>query len=158
MDKGTYSFYLFLYLAAFMTLKLDLFPKKSQKSFLILPFFFFFVHLLPSLINEESYNTSSELEEGTIEHILRAKTWLYGYDSVLLQILIQLFLLSLYCSFEPLKIFNKDTSQCPSIEALLIVSLWGYFNCFLMVFFFLKLIVFQKNNEFFNFTVVVVFV
>ena len=67
---------------AFMTLEVILFRKKI-KSYLLLPFF---VYLLPILINERPYTTLSVSEECAIKHILRAKIWLYGFDSVFWQV------------------------------------------------------------------------
>ena len=65
---------------AFVTLKLKVF--KKQKYHLILPFS---VHLLPFLNNERWYSTLLAFENGAIEHILRGKIWLYGFDSVFSQ-------------------------------------------------------------------------
>ena len=44
--------------------------------------------MLPGPINEKPDTTLSVFEEGAIEHILRAKIWLYGFDSVFWQLLI----------------------------------------------------------------------
>ena len=52
--------------------------------------YFHFCLLLPSLINGRLPNTLSEFKKGTIEHNWRAKVWLYGFDSVFWQVLIEL--------------------------------------------------------------------
>ena len=66
----------------------NFFPKKNQKYYLLLPFFFF-VYLLPSFINKRPHNTLLVSEEGAIKHTLRAKFWPYGFDSVFWQVLIE---------------------------------------------------------------------
>ena len=79
---------------AFMCLKTIFF----EKYYLILPFLFFFVYLLPTFINERSYNTILVFGEGAIEHILVAKVWLLGFESVFGQVLID-FLFVVYILF-----------------------------------------------------------
>ena len=58
--------------------------REKDKYYLVL-IFFFFVYLLPDFINERSHNTLSVFEEGAIKHILRAKVWHYGFESVFWQ-------------------------------------------------------------------------
>ena len=69
---------------AFMSLEIFFFRKKN-KYYLILPSVFFFVYLLPGFTDKMSHNTLLMFEEGAIEYILRAKVWLYGFESVFWQ-------------------------------------------------------------------------
>ena len=54
------------------------FSKKKQ----VLHNFAFFVFLLLIFINERPNNTLSLFDEGAIEHILGAKVWPYGFQSI----------------------------------------------------------------------------
>ena len=56
-----------------------IFFRKKNKFYLMLPFFVF---LLPVFIIERSHNTLSVFAEGAMEQILRAKVWLYGFESI----------------------------------------------------------------------------
>ena len=83
---------------AFMSLKVLVFEKSKVP--LIFALFLFSVLLLPIPINERSQTTFMAFVEGSIEHILRGKIWLYGFDSVFSQVLIDyLFVVSICCSF-----------------------------------------------------------
>ena len=73
---------------AFMTLEVILFPKKS-KHFFTFALFSFFVYLLPRLNNERPHTTLLVLEKAAMKHVFRAKIWLYGFDSVFWQVLIE---------------------------------------------------------------------
>ena len=55
-----------------------------------------FVYLLPSFVNEMAHNTLPVFDEGAIEHILRAKVWLYGFESVFRQVLIDFLFVYLF--------------------------------------------------------------
>ena len=68
---------------AFMSLEVIFFRKKKQVLFIFASLFF--VYLLPGFINEKSNNTLSVFRDGEIEHILRAKVWLFGLESVFWQ-------------------------------------------------------------------------
>ena len=70
-----------------MTSELVLFRKKIKRITYFWPFFYF-VYLLPRLINEKPPTTLSVSGEGAIEHFFGAKIWLYGFDSVFWQVLI----------------------------------------------------------------------
>ena len=61
-------------------------------------FCFPFLSLLPSFINERSHNTLSVVAESSIEHILMAIVWLYGFESVFAKFRLIFCLLS-KCSF-----------------------------------------------------------
>ena len=63
---------------------MSFFRKKLFENFYI---FSFFVCLLPGFVNKRSHNTFLVFEKSVIEHILRAKVWLYGFKSVFWQIL-----------------------------------------------------------------------
>ena len=73
---------------AFLTLEVILFGKKNQKYYISLPFFFFFVYLLPGLINEISHFPLSVFEGGAMEHIMSAKIWHYVFHRVFWHFLI----------------------------------------------------------------------
>ena len=79
-----------------MSLEIIFFEKKTNIT--LICFFFYFVYLLPGFINERSNNTLSVFEESAIEHILSAKVWLYGFESVLWQKLTDYCLLPVCCS------------------------------------------------------------
>ena len=66
---------------AFMTLEVIFFLTKT-KSIIYFSTFFFFIYLLPNLINERPHTTLSLFDEGHIENKLSAKIWLDGFDSV----------------------------------------------------------------------------
>ena len=51
-------------------------------------FFSFFFYLLLIFINKRPHNTFLVFDEGAIEHILGAKVWLYGFQSILWQVFI----------------------------------------------------------------------
>ena len=87
---------------AFTSLKILFFSKKN-KYYLILPFF---VCLLRSFINERSLNIKSVFRKGANEHILRAKIWLYGFESVFWQVLID-FWFVVYLILNRLFVFNR---------------------------------------------------
>ena len=73
------------------------FEKKKQ---LLINFGFFLFCLLASWFHKErSHNKLSVFEEGAIEHILRAKVWLYGIKSFFWQNLTDFCLLSICCSY-----------------------------------------------------------
>ena len=75
-----------------------IFFRKKNKYYLI-AFFFLFAFLVPSFINERSYNTLSVFEKGAVEHILRAKGWLYGFEKVFWQVLYDFFVCCLFVVF-----------------------------------------------------------
>ena len=60
---------------AFMSF--EIFFSKKIKVLLNFAFFFIFIYLLPSFIDESLHNTLSVLAESAIEHILMAIVWLY---------------------------------------------------------------------------------
>ena len=70
-----------------MSLEITLFRKKNiiNKVLLNFAFFFLFVYLFPGFNDEKSHNTLLVFKEEAIEHILRAKVWLYGFVSVFWQ-------------------------------------------------------------------------
>ena len=73
-------------------------------------YFFFFAVLLPSLIDKRSCNTLSVFEEGVVQHIWRAKGWLYGFESVFGQVLYD-FLFVVYLLF----FFNRIRNSIPTV-------------------------------------------
>ena len=68
---------------AFMYLGIFFSKKKT-----IINQFFFFVCILHSFINARLHKTLSVFEEGAIKHISSAELWLYGFESVFQQVLI----------------------------------------------------------------------
>ena len=83
--------------------------------------------------------------EAAIKHILRAKEWLYGFESVFCQFLTDfLFVLYLLSSCNCVKIEYRQflIPVCRSIEKF---NYMGLFIWFPIVFITLKLIVFLKN-------------
>ena len=81
-----------------MSLAIFFFEKKL-KCYLPLHLFSIFDYLLPSFINEMSHKTLSMVAESAIEHILTAIVWIYGFESVFSQILIDFFVCCLYVLF-----------------------------------------------------------
>ena len=95
-----------------MTLDTIFFEKKNQNYtnyYILLPFSLF-VCFLPSPTNKWPHTKLSMSEEGAIEYILTAKTWLDGFDSVFWKVSVAFCLLFFYCSFLLLKKFIKDRS------------------------------------------------
>ena len=82
---------------AFLNLKLFFFRQKN-KALPNFASFFVFVYLLLSLINDKSHTTICVFDEGAIKRILRAKIWLYGFESVFWQVLFD-FLFVFYLFF-----------------------------------------------------------
>ena len=70
---------------AFMSLEINFF---EQKQVLHNFAYFSFLSNLLFFINERPHNTLSVFDEGAIEHILEAKVWLYGFQSIFWQVLI----------------------------------------------------------------------
>ena len=71
-----------------MTLDKICFEKKNQNYYMFL-LFSPFVWFLPRLTNKWSHTTLLMFEEGAIKYVLRAKTWLDGFDSVFLKITVE---------------------------------------------------------------------
>ena len=88
-----------------MTLDIILFRKETSKLYKLLHTFalFSFCLLLPSLTNKWPNTTLSMSDEGAIEYILRAKTWLDGFDSVFWKNSIEFLLVVFCCFFSRLK-------------------------------------------------------
>ena len=70
---------------AFMSLEINFFRKKK---YYIILHFFLFCQMLLIFNNERPHNTLSVFDEGAIKHILGAKVWLYGFQSIFWQVLI----------------------------------------------------------------------
>ena len=106
---------------AFMSL--EVFFRKKLKCYLILHFFYF-IYLLPNFIIQRLHNTISVLAESAIEYILMAIVWLYGFESVFCQILID-FLFVVFLLFFRCRIKNwRPAVLIPSLGELVIVHLW----------------------------------
>ena len=96
-SKGTYLIFFHFVINGFNDFGIFFFEKRN-KTFTQFFIFFFFNYLLHSRINERSHTTLSVYEEGAIEHILRAKIWLYDFKSFFWQALIE-FLFVVYFLF-----------------------------------------------------------
>ena len=85
---------------SYMSLEINFFRKKKYYIFFYI--FFLFVKLLPSFINEQSHITLLVFDDGAVEHILgygfTDKVWLYGFQSIFWQVLID-FLFVVYLLF-----------------------------------------------------------
>ena len=78
---------------------------------LIIFAFSLFIYLIPSFINERLRNTLSVLAENAIKHILMTIVWLYGFERVLYQVLIDfLFVVYLLFFLLPHKKLNTGSS------------------------------------------------
>ena len=83
---------------AFMTLEVILFRKNSKVLLTFAPFFYF-VYLLPSLINERPHTTLSMSGGGAIEQILSTNIWLYVFENVFGQVFFGIFVCGrFFCS------------------------------------------------------------
>ena len=142
---------------AFMSLEIFFFRKKKQFFFKFAYFFPFFFYLLPSFNKKRSHNTLSVFTGVAIEFILGAKVRLYSFECVLWQVVTDFwFVVCLLFLCKHIKIeyqqflipYLRTTGNCKPM---------GNFSWFLMVFITLKLIVFIKMSEFFNFTVFVLY-
>ena len=91
----------------FMTLNTIVFEKcKIIHNFAL--FSLFLSHLIPIFINERLHTTILASEEGSNEHELREKIWLYGFDSVFSQVLVEFLF---FVSFRILFLTAKLTEQ-----------------------------------------------
>ena len=79
---------------AFMTLETFFFFEKKIQILPKFAFFFFLSTFYLVIFTEKSNMTSSVLEESALEQILRPKAWLYGFESVFWQILIDILLVA----------------------------------------------------------------
>ena len=89
----------------------------------ILHFFIIFIYFLPSFINERLHNILLMLAKSAVKHFLMAIVWLYGFESVFCQVVIDF----VRCLFVVLFVTAQKT-EClqfliPSIEAMVTVHL-----------------------------------
>ena len=68
---------------AFMSWEKNFFRKKNK--FYLIPPFSSFCLFVTWFINEWSHNTSLVFKEGATEHVLGAKIWLSGFETVFWQ-------------------------------------------------------------------------
>ena len=138
---------------AFITLKKFLF-ETIKKSHLILPFFLFFVFLLPILIIERSHTTLIAFQEGSIKKILRGYMCLYGFDTVFSHDLIDfLFVVSICCYFCNRKKIKDCQVLMPSYRSLCDHKLVECFQLLSIGFHYFEIIVFLKYKPIFYFAV-----
>ena len=82
---------------AFMALKIIVFENyKIQLNFARFLIFFYFLNVR---LDERSYDTLLALQEGSNEHILRGRIWLYGFDNVFPQVLVEFLFASILFGF-----------------------------------------------------------
>ena len=70
---------------AFMSLEINFFQKKKQVLYNF-AFFSFLSNCCFFFTNKLPHNTLLVFDEGALEHILRAKVWPYGFQSIFCQV------------------------------------------------------------------------